>query len=230
MYRHVVLLGDSIIDNRLYVEKNTVSMHLKNLLEDNYIFDNSLDGSLSEEILQTAKNGGFTNDVTHFVISVGGNDLLSNKLFLLDEISGMSLDTKIEMTKDDIHREYSSSVQPIMNGSHYSGYMANIESAAVLLNYRYPKAKIMFLGLYEGNAAYNPEWKPIEHRLPELISEHNKKLQYIILKLQENNINASYIDITNTLKPEDYFNDIEPNDSGGLLIAEKIAKHISDNE
>ena len=29
-------------------------------------------------------------------------------------------------------------------------------------------------------------------------------------------------------KPEDYFNDIEPNDSGGLLIAEKIAQHLKE--
>ena len=50
----------------------------------------------------------------------------------------------------------------------------------------------------------------------------------MIALLSDNGISASYIDIANTLKPEDYFNDIEPNDSGGLLIAEKISAHITE--
>lgn len=228
MNNSIVLLGDSIIDNTLYVEKHDVEFHVRTLLENDAINNDSLDGVTTSQVLDFAIRGGYSTDTTHFIISVGGNNLLDKKKFLLDKDTPDTMKTLL--LKQGIYSEINYDMLPILNGPHFSGYMTEIESIAVILNYRYPKAEIVFLGLYEGNPSCNPEWKPVEHLLPELIATHNEKLQDTVKRLNDKGINASYIDITNTLKPEDYFNDIEPNDSGGLLIAEKIAQHISDNE
>jgi len=226
MDNSIVLLGDSIIDNTLYVEKHDVEYHVRTLLEDDVIRNDSVDGVTTSEVLDFVIRGGYSDDTTHFFISVGGNNLLNKKKTLLDPETPDNL--KAMLIKQGIYSEIGYDMLPILNGTYFSGYMTEIESIAVILNYRYPKAEVVFLGLYEGNPSFNPEWKPVEHLLPELIATHNEKLQDTIERLNNRGINASYIDITNTLKPEDYFNDIEPNDSGGLLIAEKIAQHINE--
>ncbi len=226
MNKKIVLLGDSIIDNTLYVNKHDVEQHLNTLLEDDTIVNHSIDGSTTVEVLDFISTCALDKDTTHFVISVGGNNLLDKKQFLLDK----TIDDwyKTMLIQQDIYSEISPDLMNVLTYTHYSGYMLDVEKIAVLLQYRYPKAKIMFLGLYEGNSTWNPEWEPVEHLLPGLINTHNEKLQHMIGSLSDNGINASYIDITNTLKQEDYFNDIEPNDSGGLLIAEKISTHITE--
>ena len=226
MNNSIVLLGDSIIDNTLYVENHDVEYHVRTLLEDDVIANDSVDGVTTSEVLDFAIRGGYSDDTTHFFISVGGNNLLDRKNILLDKDTPDNL--KAMLIKQDIYSEINYDLIPILNGTYYSGYMTELESIAVILNYRYPKAKVVFLGLYEGNPSWKPDWKPVKHLLPELIATHNEQLQDTIERLNNRGINASYIDITNTLKPEDYFNDIEPNDSGGLLIAEKIAQHINE--
>ena len=224
MSKKIVLLGDSIIDNTLYVEKHDVEQHLNTLLEDDIIVNHSIDGSTTVEVLDFISTCAFDKDTTHFVISVGGNNLLDLKKLVLD--NDMADNLKALFVKQTIYNEVAYDLLPILSGPFYSGYMTEVEAIAVLLNYRYPKAEVVFLGLYEGNLSWNKDWEPVAHLLPELIATHNEKLQDTIERLNNRGINASYIDITNTLKPEDYFNDIEPNDSGGLLIAEKIAQHI----
>ena len=224
MNNSIVLLGDSIIDNTLYVENYNVDYHIRTLLKDDVICNDSVDGVTTNEVLASTLKGGYSTDTTHFVISVGGNNLLDLKHLVLD--NEMSDNLKAMFVKQTIYNEVSYDMLPIYSGPYYSGYMTEIEAIAVLLNYRYSKAEVVFLGLYEGNLSWNKDWEPVAHLLPELIATHNEKLQDTIERINNRGINASYIDITNTLKPEDYFNDIEPNDSGGLLIAEKIAQHI----
>jgi hypothetical protein len=223
---NIVLLGDSIIDNTLYVKKYDVEHHVRTLLESDAIVNDSVDGVTTSEVLDFAIKGGHSTDTTHFFISVGGNNLLDKKHVLLDQ--GTKDKLKTLLIKQEIYSEWDSDMLPMLKGKYFSGYMTEIESIAVILNYRYPKAEVVFLGLYEGNPSWKIDWKPVAHLLPELIATHNEKLQDTVKRLNNRGINASYIDITNTLKPEDYFNDIEPNDSGGLLIAEKIAQHLKE--
>ena len=226
MNNSIVLLGDSIIDNTLYVENYNVDYHIRTLLNDDVISNDSVDGVTTNEVLASTLKGGYSTDTTHFVISVGGNNLLDLKKLVLD--NDMADNLKALFVKQAMYNEVTYDMLSILSGTFYSGYMTEIELIAVTLNYRYPKAEVVFLGLYEGNLSWNKDWEPVAHLLPELIATHNEKLQDTIERLNNRGINASYIDITNTLKPEDYFNDIEPNDSGGLLIAEKIAQHINE--
>ena len=73
---HVALLGDSIFDNRSYTrgEPDVVS-HLRGLLPPHWRASLlALDGSVSADLADQLPD--VANDVTHLVISVGGNDAL----------------------------------------------------------------------------------------------------------------------------------------------------------
>jgi GDSL-like Lipase/Acylhydrolase family len=73
---HVALLGDSIFDNRSYTRgEPDVVAHLRRLLSADWTASLlAVDGSVSTELAEQLP--GVANDVTHLVISVGGNDAL----------------------------------------------------------------------------------------------------------------------------------------------------------
>ncbi|MBX7170414.1 MAG: SGNH/GDSL hydrolase family protein [Pyrinomonadaceae bacterium] len=75
---HIVLLGDSIFDNKAYIgnEPDVIS-HLQGIIPSNWQAAlNAVDGSLVENVSgQLLKS---PPDATHFVISVGGNNAIMN--------------------------------------------------------------------------------------------------------------------------------------------------------
>jgi hypothetical protein len=75
---HVVLLGDSILDNAAYTEgEPDVVTHLRRVLPDSAKATLcAIDGSTTADLRsQIAK---VPSDASHFVISIGGNDALGN--------------------------------------------------------------------------------------------------------------------------------------------------------
>jgi lysophospholipase L1-like esterase len=82
--KHVVLLGDSIFDNKRYVgDGPDVIDQLKGDLPSGWTASlNALDGSTTRDIAGQLKR--LPPDATHLVVSVGGNDALQHK-DLLDE-------------------------------------------------------------------------------------------------------------------------------------------------
>ena len=76
---HVVLLGDSIFDNKSYVGANgkDVVTHLREVLPENWQATlKARDGSLIENVSNQLLDAPET--ATHFVISVGGNNAIMN--------------------------------------------------------------------------------------------------------------------------------------------------------
>ena len=73
---HVALLGDSIFDNRSYTRGDPdVITHLRGLLPPHWRASLlPVDGSVSDELAEQLP--GVASEVTHLVISVGGNDAL----------------------------------------------------------------------------------------------------------------------------------------------------------
>ncbi len=76
---HIVLFGDSIFDNKVYVGENgkDVITHLQKILPSNWqatlkAIDGSLIESVSEQLVNTPP------DATHLVVSAGGNNVLMN--------------------------------------------------------------------------------------------------------------------------------------------------------
>ena len=78
----VNLLGDSIIDNKIYVGQHelSVSEHLHNLTDD-IINTLAIDGHTTKDVLNIQINK-LPSYSTHQVLSIGGNDLLQNISFL----------------------------------------------------------------------------------------------------------------------------------------------------
>ena len=75
---HVALLGDSIFDNKAYVGSNPDVMgHLARLAPEGWGFDLlAVDGNMVRHV--TDQLDGLSDDVTHLVVSAGGNNAISN--------------------------------------------------------------------------------------------------------------------------------------------------------
>lgn len=76
--KHIVLLGDSIFDNKNYVKGGLdVVSHLRRLLPDEWKATlRAVDGSVVENVQRQALN--LPDDATHIFISAGGNNALWN--------------------------------------------------------------------------------------------------------------------------------------------------------
>ena len=81
----VTLLGDSIIDNKVYVESDEFSVleHLEHISDDEFL-QIALDGATTDHVLSSQLEHVSEED-THIVLSVGGNDLLNNISFLTQD-------------------------------------------------------------------------------------------------------------------------------------------------
>ena len=78
----VNLLGDSIIDNKIYVGPHELSVteHLYNLCDD-VINSIAVDGHTTKDVIHNQLDL-LPQYSTHQVLSIGGNDLLQNMYFL----------------------------------------------------------------------------------------------------------------------------------------------------
>ena len=81
----VNLLGDSIIDNKIYVGPHELSVteHLHNLSDD-VINSIAVDGHTTKDVIY-AQLDLLPQYSTHQVLSIGGNDLLQNMYFLKNQ-------------------------------------------------------------------------------------------------------------------------------------------------
>lgn len=72
---HIVLLGDSTLDNAAYVpDGQDVASHLRSISQDSKISLLAIDGSVIGDI--AAQLERLPADVSHLVVSVGGNDAI----------------------------------------------------------------------------------------------------------------------------------------------------------
>jgi hypothetical protein len=94
--KHIILAGDSVFDNRTYVEvgEPDVRDQLANLLDDG---DKAtliaVDGDINNNVSKQLDN--IPNDATHLFISIGGNDALMHIDSFTDSVStiGDALDS-----------------------------------------------------------------------------------------------------------------------------------------
>ena len=83
----VALLGDSIFDNKAYVgTEPEVVDHLRRMAPDGWEFDLlAVDGNMVRHVSQQLR--ALADDVTHLVISAGGNNAISNSDILPMKVS-----------------------------------------------------------------------------------------------------------------------------------------------
>ncbi len=85
--KHIILLGDSILDNKSYVGGGLdVVSHLRRQIPDGWKATlRSVDGSVVENVQQQTLD--LPDDATHLFVSVGGNDAILNADILQMKVS-----------------------------------------------------------------------------------------------------------------------------------------------
>ena len=86
---HIALIGDSVFDNRVYVQPEAdVQQQLGGALPEEWkVTLGAIDGSITDDVAEQLEE--LPEDVSHIVVSVGGNDGLQNLGILLQPVSSV---------------------------------------------------------------------------------------------------------------------------------------------
>ena len=194
---NVSLLGDSIIDNKVYVGEGELSVteHLQHNSSSNFTMI-AVDGDTTEDVLENQLDN-LKEPVSHIVLSIGGNDLLQNLHLLQDETSGMkfALEKSSELI-GEIQENYTKILE------HLSDY----------------DAKVLLCTVYEGDLKSDVMLAQFDKAGQAMLKMHNDTVYYLASKFEVDVLELRNI-FTNK---EDYANPIEPSHIGG----EKLAKAI----
>jgi hypothetical protein len=193
---HIALLGDSIFDNRAYTgTEPDVLAHLRAMLAPGWrasllAVDGSATGDLQYQLPKISA------DVTHLVISLGGNDAIANSDLLATPVT--STGVALALFAERI-------------GHFEASYRQAIDAALAL------GRDVTTCTIYEGNL--EPEQGALIRIGLMLFNDivlrvaFERRLAVIDLRL-----------VCNT--PEDYANPIEPSGTGGRKIAQAIARRF----
>lgn len=190
---HVVLLGDSIFDNRSYTRgEPDVVTHLREILPPSWkatllAADGASTDDIGRQVLRVP------DDTSHVVLSVGGNDALMNRDLL---------GTRVSSTAETLEL--------------FAGRVAEFEAA-----YRRAVAAVLAIGrettlctVYNGNLGVE------EGRLARLaLAIFNDVIVRVAVEHRVGLIELRLV----CSDPEDYANPIEPSGRGGRKIATVIA-------
>lgn len=199
--KHVVLLGDSIFDNKRYVgEEPDVIDQLKADLPAGWTASlNALDGSTTFDIAGQLKR--LPPDATHLVVSVGGNDALKHKDLLDEKASSVA---EVLDKLGEIRAEFQANYRAMLDG---------------LLAVKLPAAVCT---IYE--ARYK---NPDTHRIAATgLSVFND-----IITREAFARGLPLIDLRIIITADDdYANDVEPSSKGGAKIARAIADLVNTDD
>jgi hypothetical protein len=199
--KHVVLLGDSIFDNKRYVgDGPDVIDQLKADLPSGWTASlNAVDGSTTLDIAGQIER--LPSDATHLVVSVGGNDALKHK-DLLDEKADSVAEVLDKLGK--IKGEFQANYRTMLDG---------------LLAVKLPTA---LCTIYE--ARYRD---PDTHRIAATgLSVFNDVITREVFARGLPLIDLRLI----VTADEDYANDVEPSVKGGAKIARVIATLVTTDD
>ena len=182
----LVLLGDSTIDNKVYVEPGELSVkeHLDSLV-DYEVLQIALDGAITDDVLNNQIDL-IPTDTTHILLSIGGNDLLQEIDFLYQDLMYTPkrlLETVIGL------------LSPVAE---------NYETIVKQLSTN--RAKLLCATVYEGNLVGSVEFDSISNSSKAMVSLLNDSIFRIC---DEHNLDT--LDLRNIfVSPKDYANPIEP--------------------
>jgi lysophospholipase L1-like esterase len=194
--KNIVLIGDSILNNSVYVFKNeSVPDLINNKMNSDQIFYNfAKDGATIQDCINHLVNvpqdkiHSLESD-TNIFVSAGGNDILNSR----------------DTTNINVNALFDKYVELIsaVKKTFYKNENENININIVVLNLYYP---------------FNPSYKifhPFIKQWNNLLEANQKKLGYQLLK-----IDSIIVD------PNDVIYDVEPSFQGGNKIAEQILNQI----
>ena len=228
MDRRIILLGDSIIDNRSYVLDGEldVTKHLKKLYAeqpDVFITNNAVDGDTMYDLKNNNLDTPDIEEASHIIVSIGGNDLLHNISFLqrTSELSKiMGKDARIgkwgvkelNPSRNRVFEEtYFEIIKPFTK--QYETIVANLS------NHR---AKLLLCTVYEGDLVDSDEFSDVNNSSKTMVSLFND-----IVYRTANKYRADVLELSEIfVRPEDYANPIEPSHIGGGKLAKAMQKWI----
>ena len=194
---YVSLLGDSIIDNKIYVGQGELSVteHLQHN-SSSYFTMIAVDGDTTEDVLDNQLDN-LKEPVSHIVLSIGGNDLLQNLHLLQDETSGLKF--ALEKSSELIGKIQENYIKILEHLSQYD-------------------AKVLLCTVYEGDLESDVLLAEYDKAGQAMLKMHNDTVYYLASKFK-----VDVLELRNIFNnKEDYANPIEPSHIGG----EKLAKAI----
>jgi hypothetical protein len=113
---HIVLLGDSVLDNKAYVQANEpdVRAQLGSLLGDSHQLTRcAVDGSTTIDIV--GQYDKIPKDATHLVVSIGGSDLV-DQIVYVDAPANTMMESMIILSalSDQFRKQYHDTLQDIL--------------------------------------------------------------------------------------------------------------------
>ena len=194
----VNLLGDSIIDNKIYVGPHELSVteHLHNLCDD-VINSIAVDGHTTKNVIHDQLDL-LPQYSTHQVLSIGGNDLLQNMYFLKN---------RERLTTNEVFEQAVGIMAPIKRRYQTIVQKLSLQDSSILL-----------CTVYEGNLLNDPLLYDIALSSKAMVSMLND-----IVYSTANMYRAEVLELRNIFtKPRDYANPIEPSHIGGSKFALEI--------
>ncbi len=199
----VTLLGDSIIDNKIYVETDEFSVleHLEHISDDEFL-QIALDGATTDHVLSSQLDY-VSDDDTHVVLSIGGNDLLDNISFLTQDF---------RYSPKHVFEQLREMLLPV--SKNYEAIVQN------LADYR---ATPLLCTVYEGDLVGSDEFDSIAESAKSMVSFFNDSIYRIGSKYNIDVLELREIFVTS----DDYANPIEPSHKGGQKFAKEIVRWVN---
>ena len=212
--KNIVLLGDSIIDNKSYVSENQNSVleHLNKLSihrDKKYRYEDfryqqlAVDGHTTQDLLKKQLNNDSLKNATNIVLSIGGNDLLQNLQILFENNSRILNDSFV-------------GIQQFI----FSPLQDRFETIVEKLSSH--RANLLLCTVYEGDLGRSDEYRDVLDSSKIMVSSFND-----MVYKTANKYNADVLELRHVFtSPEDYANPIEPSHIGGEKLAQSIVQWI----
>ena len=228
MTKKIILLGDSIIDNKSYVLSNEldVTEHLEKLFSNdpNVVIENhAVDGDTMHQLERDHLDSNLLSGATHIVVSIGGNDLLHNISFL-QTTSELS---KIMGKGAMIGKWGAKELNPSRNKVFEETYFEIIEPfkkqyETIVANLSNHRANLLLCTVYEGDLVDSDEFSDVSNSSKTMVSIFND-----IVYRVANKFNSDVLELRDIfISSDDYANPIEPSHIGGEKLAQSIVQWI----
>jgi len=198
---HIVLLGDSVFDNKAYVNGGLdVIAQVRRQIPDGWRASlRAVDGSVVENVRKQALD--LPDDATHLVISVGGNDAILNADILLQKVaSSAEVLDKLANIGDEFEYRYREMLEGVLR----------LKKPTAVCTIYYPRMQEPFTQKIAVAA---------------LATFNDVIIRQAFLA------GAPLIDLRLVCDEDsDYANEIEPSEKGGGKIANAIVRLVSEHD
>lgn len=194
----VLLLGDSIIDNRAYVgpDDPDVTQQIRDLLPAHAIEMRAYDGSVTKDVAAQQINDIKADDLV--VLSTGGNDALSHASLLEQDVGTLELMGRLWSAREDFRADYTALLEGILA----------------------QQPTLLALTIYNPNFQHSGMDSSYQRAAECGVALFNDVIQQEVVAR-----GCTVLELRSFFEaPDDYANAIEPSASGGEKIAWRVSR------